>query len=84
MVCDERFADLDFDVKYLACHEKLLVLLGNGKTVFAESVSGLTPIQTTVGVADSPTKPMRAISVLVYFTPLDSRMSWIRKARLSS
>ena len=33
---------------------------------------------------DSPMKPMRGMSVLVHFTPLDSRMSWTRRARLSS
>ena len=35
MACHERLADLDFDVKYLARHENLLALLGNGKTIFA-------------------------------------------------
>src|SRR6266702_718635 len=31
----DRLADLDFDIEDLACHEKLLALLGNGETVFA-------------------------------------------------
>ena len=35
MACHERFADLDFDVEYLARQEKLLALLGNSETVFA-------------------------------------------------
>ena len=35
VACHERFADLDFDVEYLARQEKLLALLGNSETVFA-------------------------------------------------
>ena len=35
VACHERSADIDFDVEYLAHHEKLLALLGNGETVFA-------------------------------------------------
>ena len=35
VACHERSADLDFDVEYLARHEKLLARLGNGETVFA-------------------------------------------------